>query len=386
MASLIVEGWRFLPHSYAVVNQFQLLEMVKRPNLEIFHRDLPFFRKNWQKEKNLFPEKKEAILKDIPAAGKNQTADAVFRMSFPYDLEPNNGTPTFIFGTSEFGTVTEDSLLGSGSLKERFAVSDIRIITPSHWSRQGFIRSGALPDRVSVVPHGVDINIFKPLPESERQALRRQLGWNGYFVFLHAGAMTRNKGIHFLLKSLAATAQHHPNVRLVLKGLDSLYMSEGFVRDITEDLSEKEKEAVLPRIVYSGNTFSFLEMAQLYQAADAYVSPYMAEGFNMPVLEAMACGLAVICTKGGPTDEFTSTEFVLGIESDFQKMVDNHQVTKYFLYPDQNHIIEMMNRVIENPKIRDKANRLGPSFVASRFTWKHVVDKLLEILLQSASI
>ena len=46
------------------------------------------------------------------------------------------------------------------------------------------------------------------------------------------------------------------------------------------------------------------EMAALYRACDVLVHPYRGEGFAMPVLEAMACGLPVIDTAGGPTDEF----------------------------------------------------------------------------------
>ena len=46
------------------------------------------------------------------------------------------------------------------------------------------------------------------------------------------------------------------------------------------------------------------EMAALYRACDVLVHPYRGEGFAMPVLEAMASGLPVIHTAGGPTDEF----------------------------------------------------------------------------------
>ncbi|MEG4807439.1 glycosyltransferase family 4 protein [Microcoleus sp. F8-D3] len=61
---------------------------------------------------------------------------------------------------------------------------------------------------------------------------------------------------------------------------------------------------------------SFAQIAELYQAADVYVSPYLTEGFNLQVLEAVACGLPIICTAGGPADDFTSN-FALQIESKF---------------------------------------------------------------------
>ena len=68
-------------------------------------------------------------------------------------------------------------------------------------------------------------------------------------------------------------------------------------------------------IEYIGDSLSFGQMAQLYQAADAYVSPYRGEGFNMPVLEAAATGLVVVATLGGATDDFTNASFALGVDS-----------------------------------------------------------------------
>ena len=64
------------------------------------------------------------------------------------------------------------------------------------------------------------------------------------------------------------------------------------------------------RINYYGGIWLAGRMAELYQVADAYVTPYACEGFNLPALEAAACGLPLICTRGGPTDEFTTADFL----------------------------------------------------------------------------
>jgi len=48
----------------------------------------------------------------------------------------------------------------------------------------------------------------------------------------------------------------------------------------------------------------FSELPALYRAADVLVQPYRAEGFCLPALEALACGIPVIATAGGPTDDF----------------------------------------------------------------------------------
>ena len=43
MRTIIVEGWRFIPHSYAMVSQYLFLEFLDRPGIRILHRDLPYF-------------------------------------------------------------------------------------------------------------------------------------------------------------------------------------------------------------------------------------------------------------------------------------------------------------------------------------------------------
>ena len=55
-------------------------------------------------------------------------------------------------------------------------------------------------------------------------------------------------------------------------------------------------------------------MSELYGSCDAYVSPYRAEGFNIPSLEAAACGIPVILTSGGSTDDYYHPSFALKIE------------------------------------------------------------------------
>jgi glycosyltransferase involved in cell wall biosynthesis len=379
MVRIIVEGWRFIPHSFAIFNQFQCLEMLKRPEVELFHKDSPYFREDWQPVTGLFDAALEAALQGIPTPYPNLDADATLRIDFPYNLDPSPTKRTCVFLTSEAGVIWDETVKGRFSLQEAHRNSDIIIIAPSNWSRNGVLRSGADPDRVVVVPLGADTSIYKPIAEAERTALRRKFGFDG-FVFLHIGGMSGNKGIHLLLKAFAAVAESHPSAKLVLKGLNSLYSSETLLIDSLEKLTPSEAKRVLQRLTYIGQPMSFCEMAQLYQAADAYLSPYLAEGFNMPVLEAAACGLPVICTKGGSTDDFTTPDFALHIESELQEFPIDEVKTGLSLIPDLDHLIGLMHAVMERDEFREQARHSGASFVAARFTWKHVVDQLLEVL------
>ncbi|MBD2771524.1 glycosyltransferase [Iningainema tapete] len=380
MANIVIQGWRFLPHSYSIINQFQCLELLKRPSVQIFHEDVPFFQPTWQSINGLFAQAAEVSLQNIPKPSANQLYDAVLRITYPYNLETSSAPKTCVFGTSEVGGVTSNMLLNNELLKEAHSNSDSIIITPSHWSRLGFINSGADPSRVVIVPHGVEPSIYQPLSTEERNKLRSELGWEG-FIFLNIGAMTTTKGIGFLLKAFATIIDKYPEAKLVLKGLDSLYPSkELFVKNV-EGLKDFDTEKILQRLIYIGETMPFAQVAQLYQAADAYVSPYFAEGFNMPVLEAIACGLPVICTKGGATDDFTTPDFALHIESKLQQVrLDEHN-TGFIVVPELEHLIELMKVVIERQDFITQARTTGPKFVATGFTWQVVVDKLLNVLI-----
>ena len=162
---IIVEGWRFLPHSYAIANQFQLLEMLKYPKLEIFHKDIPFLDENWQPVVGLLDATAEAAIKNIPHPSASIKADATLRISVPYNFAPSNTKRTCLFATTEWGILHNENfrITGAASLREGHSNSDIIIITPSHWSKTGFIRSGANPDRTIVIPCGIDPKIYKPL-------------------------------------------------------------------------------------------------------------------------------------------------------------------------------------------------------------------------------
>ncbi len=379
---LIVEGWRFIPHSYALVNQYQLLQMIDRPGLNVRHRDVPYYNSQWRAISGIFDSCLEQRIRQIPIANNSETADAVFRITSPYNLGPSSAPRTFVFGTAEIGAVPPNFLAGGIPLAEACAASDAVIVTPSHWSARGFIRSGANAARVRVVPLGIDPDILFPAGAEVIRDTRRQAQWDG-FVFLHVGAMTGSKGIPLLLKAFAVLLLTHPDCRLVLKGVDGLYHSSALLKNALAELTVEELARVLPRLQYVGASLSCAQLAMMYQAADCYVSPYAAEGFNMPVLEAAACGLPVICTNGGPTDDFTTGDFALRINSTLTDVPFPDGVQGQVLQPDFDHLLSCMAKAVEDETFRNRARAAGPRFVRSEFTWQRVVDKLLAVIFPS---
>lgn len=378
--ALLVEGWRHIPHSYAIVNQFQCMELATRPDLRLAHQDVPH-PDVWKRQTGLFDPAMEAAIDALRQPGLEERFDAVLRMGFPYDFRPSEARRTLVFGTSEWKKLSRLNMVGQEEVHLAISRSDAVMITPSEWSRVGCVESGIPESRVFCVPHGVHPSLHHPLPEEERVRLRQRLGWDG-FVFLTIGSMTHNKGLDLTLRAFATLLERHPDALLFIKGLDSLYGSRDKLLSNIKGLTNEQKERIRPRLRYEGRSLSFRTMAILYQAADAYVSPYRGEGFNMPVLEAAACGLPVICTAGGATDDFTTTDFALRIDSRIESFTPYPQVpdiTGWALRPDPDHLLSLMTHAIETPDFCQQARRSGPMFVANGFTWSHAVDRLLEI-------
>lgn len=375
MRSLCVEGWRFLHHSFAVVNQWQLLSLLKRNDLSLSVRDLPYLTADWQAQRGLFSPEQERQLESIPVRAPDDAPDATLRLSYPFDFSLQPKGRTVLFATSEF-KILETRALKSAPDIDTLSRSDFLVVTPSHWSREGLLNFGLRADQVVIVPHGVDPATFRP--SIDRTAVREALKLKG-FTFANVSAMTDNKGIDLLLQAFAIVSEKHPDARLLLKGSDDLYKSQSLVQKIFRRLPDGVVSRLEGRIVYGGNVATMATMAEFYQLADVYVSPYRGEGFNLPVLEASACGTPVICTRGGPTDDFMTDDTARFIDSRVGEVVLGDLVGLQ-LKPDLDHLIHLMFEAIGDTAWRERAARIGPARAVREHSWDLVVDRLLHAI------
>jgi hypothetical protein len=166
--SLIVEGWRFIPHSYAIVNQWQLLALSRRSDLELKIVDLPLISKRWKQQMGLFEPRAEECLQNLEIANAQDRAAVTLRISFPFDFSPSRSPLTAVFGTCEHQRIRKDQVPDMSAyerLQARPQPEDIRAVTPSTWSAEGFYHAGFKPEQVIVVPHGVDVGIARADPQ-----------------------------------------------------------------------------------------------------------------------------------------------------------------------------------------------------------------------------
>ena len=382
MFTLVVEGWRFYAQSHSIVNQFQCLELLKRGDVRLFHVEAPHpppgFLKvgSWKATKGLLSAASAEALAAIPEPPAGLVPDATFRLAFPYDFSPAARGRTFVYAAVEGKRLNPYMIAGKRPLPEALGAG-VTVIAPSSFSRDRLLANGVPGDRATVVPHGVDTQEFRPSGDGERMSQRRKRGFaDDDFVFLNVGALYAWKGIPTLLKAFAAIAGRHENARLVLKGIDSVYGSRAAVGTMMAELSDAERRAMQGKLSYRGGELPYRDLADLYGSADVLVSPYELEGFNMPVLEAIACGLPVICTGGGPTDDFTQDSFAWRIDSKLVVLDDGSER----LRPDLDHLVHLMEQALEDRSFRSRAVQTGPGFAAENFDWAIVTDRLVQVL------
>jgi glycosyltransferase involved in cell wall biosynthesis len=378
---LLVEGWRFLPHSYALVAQAHCLCLASRPDIDLRFVDLPFYKQSWKRAPGIFTPDQEKVLAALRAPESSFAPDATFtlRPERP-DFRPPKTGRRFAFATAEYRVLTPTNV---GELRSAAEVpASVDVVTPSRWAGLAYERFGFAAERVHVVPHGIEPAVFR-LDATSRGAIRKTLGVGDSFVFLSAGAMTWNKGLDVLLAAFARVAEREPDVRLLLKGTDALYPSRHLVSEVLTDLPASARATVAPRLIYEGRTMSAKVMADLLRAADCYVSPYRAEGFNMPVLEAMACGVPVVCTAGGPTDEFTDPAFAWRIESRAHKVELDEVHQGDSLEPELDHLVAIMSEAARDRGATRARGLLAAQHARERFTWEAVTEVLLKALLPS---
>jgi glycosyltransferase involved in cell wall biosynthesis len=171
-----------------------------------------------------------------------------------------------------------------------------RVWVPSRFVRDGYLAAGVPAGLVDVVPNGVDAERFAP----GGRAL--DVGVQAGCTFLFVGGTIWRKGADLLVEAWRRAFGPGDDVALVVKdfGTSTWYRGQG----AGEALRALAADPAAAPVRYLDRELAPEDMPALYRAADALVAPYRGEGFCLPVLEAMACGVPALHTAAGPTSEF----------------------------------------------------------------------------------
>lgn len=227
-----------------------------------------------------------------------------------------------------------------------------QVITISEHSKTDIVRHfGIPPERVSVVPLGVDDRYFEALAPEFRREVLQCLGLPRQF-FLCVGTLQPRKNLERILRAhQRLPLDMQKEVPLVVAGRPGWRCEE-----VIELLEQGRERGTVQWLRYVPD----IELRALLQSAAALVFPSLYEGFGLPVLEAFASGLPVITS---------STSSLPEVAGDAALLVDPL---------DEQAIADAMQRVLESPKAANELRRRGLSR-AREFSWRQCAERTLAV-------
>jgi glycosyltransferase involved in cell wall biosynthesis len=194
---------------------------------------------------------------------------------------------------------------------------------------------GVDPGRMTVVPVGVDHTVFRP--KDDVKPIRGR-------IMVTSSSDVPMKGLVPLLEALAKLRTER-DVELTVIGRPA---DGGRVDRAIGRLG-------LADAVHCVSGISDDELARLYGEAEVAVVPSLYEGFSLPAIEAMSCGVAVVATTGGALPEVVGADGETGV-----------------LVPpdDPGALAGAIAMVLDDPALRARLGAAGRARVVSRFTWQ----------------
>jgi glycosyltransferase involved in cell wall biosynthesis len=217
-----------------------------------------------------------------------------------------------------------------------------RVITVSENSFNDIVADhGVDPARMAVVPVGVDVDLFRPLPGVQAVPGR---------LITTASADVTMKGLSYLLEALAKLRTERDDAHLVVIGRRKPGgRSDEVIRQLgLDDHVEFVTGVPDDRII------------ELYAEAQLAVVPSLYEGFSLPAIEAMSCGTPLVATSGGALPE------VVGRDGETALVVPPG---------DSGALAAKLSWALDEPGLRATVGAAGRQRVIDQWSWRHTAER-----------
>ena len=232
----------------------------------------------------------------------------------------------------------------------RFLQAADAVVAVSGCTKRDAVQTYGLDEaKIRVIYEGVNSR-FRTRPRDVISAVRHQYGLPERYI-LSVGTIEPRKNLTSLLEAYRELTDGGSEFKLVIVGKKG-WLYEGFFRKLRE-LGLKN-EVIFPGFVPDE------DLPAVYSAADLFVFPSLYEGFGLPVLEAMACGVPVITSNTSSLPEVTGEAALL---------VDPKSVEA---------LTRAITDVLENKELRDELRVKGPR-QAAKFTWEKAAHQTADV-------
>jgi len=243
---------------------------------------------------------------------------------------------------------------------------------PTAWGADILQAHGIDPDKISVVPEGVDADYYHPYG---RSAAPRP------FRFLFVGKYEQRKSLSETLKAFAHAFGNAPGVELLVK---THYTGRG-ARDVEQQITDLKINNIGAWIG------AVDDMAELYKQCDVLVLPSKGEGWGLPIIEAAAAGLPVITTYYSGHTEYLQHITNSVIPVDYDMVPVSCEVYKSFYPEDDNdwgtwaqprvdHLAECMVLSKTHMDFLAKNALENSQIIRTRFNWSNSANIALKTL------
>ena len=246
-----------------------------------------------------------------------------------------------------------------------FTVKDIeQVMTYTNFSKRKIEELN--PNlNVTAICHGVDRNLYFPIPDA-----KEQLGVGKDFIVGNINSNTYRKRLDLLLEGFAKFAKGKSDVKCLIHANNP---------DIAYDLPILAKDfGIMDKVILSTDKLTVDKLNVLYNVMDVNTNTALGEGFGLSLIEGAACGVPILCTDNGNLRdiwgknadyiEIERSEYVAGSKfkgdvistDDFAKKLNN-------FYEDRSYLSERKENIFEAGK-------------DPKFDWSTVADKVFKVI------
>jgi len=243
------------------------------------------------------------------------------------------------------------------------------------------------------IPHAVDIKNYYSMSDIEKNELKQRWGLQGRYV---VGCVARNQGRKMMdrvIKTFALYYKYDTQAVLLLH-TDPYDNAQVFPL-----LSLIHRYGIANRVMFTGtkffNGFTYKQMNEIYNLMDVFLLTTSGEGFGVPIIEAMACKIPVVCTdytttrelvvrnKAGLAIKLVGTEDNENPDVHCNEILDGTITGSWSVergIPSIKDACEKLKQLKDNPELRKEMGMNGRQAVMKEYNWDVVGKQWIDLI------
>ena len=227
-----------------------------------------------------------------------------------------------------------------------------RIIAATEKEKEELIRHyGAPPERISVIPCGVNLDLFRPV---DKEIAKQQLGFGDKKIILFVGRIEPLKGIGQLLRAMTYLQNSHRPRLVIIGGDEHSHHEMERLKRLSGDLQIEDSVIFLGLIKHE-------KLPYFYSAANTCVIPSYYESFGLVALESMACGTPVVATNVG----------------DLKSIIHQGETGYVVMDNTPRSLADKITLILSKPSL-DMKSALSIRASVTPFSWSNIAQRIIK--------